>query len=113
MLSGEDLANVGPVALLQDLAAMATLGIGHVERNGHHYFRGLSMLPPEVQEQTLTHHGDLYRRHPDGYPTLDVRAGQIRTGSVVDAPFGTQMLLDSRQLTPLEEWRFESLGVDE
>src|SRR5581483_10437799 len=36
ILSGEDLANVGPVALLQDLAAMATLGIEHVERNGHH-----------------------------------------------------------------------------
>ncbi|MDE0838636.1 MAG: hypothetical protein OSB41_06225, partial [Kiritimatiellae bacterium] len=43
ILSGEDLANVGPVALLQDLAVMAAFGIEHVERNGHHYFKGLSM----------------------------------------------------------------------
>ncbi len=41
LMSGEGLANVGPVALLNDLAAMAVLGMGDVERNGHHYFAGL------------------------------------------------------------------------
>jgi hypothetical protein len=45
VLSGEDLCNLGPVALLQDLAMMALLGIEHVERNGHHYYRGLSLWP--------------------------------------------------------------------
>lgn len=45
ILSGEDLTNVGPVALIQDLAVMANLGIEHIERNGHHYFKGLSMFP--------------------------------------------------------------------
>ncbi|RIK51103.1 MAG: hypothetical protein DCC57_11005, partial [Chloroflexi bacterium] len=30
VLSGEDLCNIGPVALLQDLAVVATLGIPHV-----------------------------------------------------------------------------------
>jgi len=113
IISGEDLANVGPVALLQDLAAMATLGIDHVERNGHHYFRGLSMLPEDMQSLVLEQHGDLYRRHPSGFPTLDVRAGRIEVGSVVDAPFGTRFLLDSTQFTPLSEWRFETLGVAE
>jgi hypothetical protein len=113
VLSGEDLANVGPVALLQDLAAMATLGVEHVERNGHHYFRGLSMLPAKVQEQVLAEHGDLYRRHTDGFPTLDVRGGRIEVGSVVDAPFGTELLLDVRQFTPLADWRFDDLGVAE
>ena len=49
ILSGEDLSNVGPVSLPQDLAVMASLGIPHVERNGHHYFRGLSALPPDIQ----------------------------------------------------------------
>ncbi len=113
VISGEDLANVGPVALLQDLAVMASLGIEHVERNGHHYFRGLSMLPDDVQRQVLRHHGDLYRRHPDGYPTLDVHDGYLDVGSVVDAPFGTAFLLDSKQLTPLDEWDFDTLGVSE
>src|SRR5439155_21233361 len=35
VLTGEDLCNLGPVALLQDLATMALLGVEHVERNGH------------------------------------------------------------------------------
>jgi hypothetical protein len=112
-ISSEDLANVGPVALLQDLAVAATLGIEHVERNGHHYFAGLSALPPEVQAQVLRHHADLYRRHPDGYPTLDVVDGRVSLQSVVDAPFGTAFLVDPTQFTPLPEWRFESLGVSE
>ena len=51
ILSSEDLGNVGPVALLQDLAVAASLGVGHTERNGHHYFTGLSMYPQDVQAQ--------------------------------------------------------------
>ena len=113
IISGEDLANVGPVALLQDLAAVATLGISHVERNGHHYFRGLSMLPADVQQAVLAAHGDLYRSHPAGYPTLAVEQGQLAVGSAVDAPFGTGFLLDTEQFTPLDEWQYESLGVEE
>src|SRR5262249_17930380 len=58
ILSGEDLVNIGPVALLQDLTACATLGIASVERNGHHYFAGLSMFPLEVQQQILKAHFD-------------------------------------------------------
>ena len=80
ILSGEDLANVGPVALLQDFAVAATLGLTHVERNGHHYFPGLAMLPEEVQRETLRHHGDLYTTAPGGYPTLDVRQGAVQPG---------------------------------
>jgi len=49
IISAEDLCNLGPVALLEDLAVLATLGIEHAERNGHHYFAGLSMLPDDVQ----------------------------------------------------------------
>lgn len=82
ILSGEDLANVGPVALLQDLAVAATLGIPHLERNGHHYFRGVSLGAPEL----LKHHGDLYQ--DCGFTTLDIQNGRINVGSVIDAPFG-------------------------
>ena len=47
-MSGEDLANVGPVALLNDLTVMSSLGVNHVERNGHHYFSGLSMYDKDL-----------------------------------------------------------------
>lgn len=88
VLSGEDLSNIGPLALLQDLAVLTTLGVSHAERNGHHYFRGLASWPPALQNAILTHHNDLYRRHPDGYPTLRVQQGTLNLGSVVGAPFG-------------------------
>ena len=87
-LSGEDLANVGPVALLQDLAIMATLGITHVERNGHHYFKGLSAWPEHVRDAMLAHHGDLYRSHTDGYPTLRIENGRLDLTSLNAAPLG-------------------------
>src|SRR5207247_11402064 len=54
IMSGEDLCNVGPLALLQDLAAMAALGINSVERNGHHYLAGLSQFPASTQQQIAT-----------------------------------------------------------
>jgi hypothetical protein len=105
ILSGEDLANIGPVALLQDLAVCAGLGIPSVERNGHHYFAGLSMFPGPVQDQVLTAHGDLYRQSRDGWPTLAIQNGIIETSSVALAPFGVAPRVDVQQFPTLEEWR--------
>jgi hypothetical protein len=94
MLSGEDLSNIGPVALLQDLAAAACLGITSIERNGHHYFAGLSQFPASVQAHILEHHGDLYTRSTAGWPRLDVKNGRLQIGSVLAAPFGYEGELD-------------------
>ena len=94
ILTGEDLANVGPVALLQDLATVATLGLSHVERNGHHYFRGLSMFDSSFQEQVLSAHGDLYHRSEQGFATLAITHGQLNLASVNSAPFGVSLLAE-------------------
>ena len=107
--SSEDLASVGPVSMLQDLAVLASLGIEHSQRNGHHYFAGLSMFPVDVQEDVLTAHPTLYRRHDRGYPVVDVRQGRLDTGSVASAPFGYGIELDTRRFTPLEQWTVDSL----
>src|SRR5262249_14265507 len=111
ILSSEDLSNVGPISLLQDTAAAANLGITHLERNGHHFFRGLSMFPPSVQHQILERHGDSYRRHEGGYPTLAIRDGRLSIGSLLDSPFGVAFELDPTQFTPLDAWTFDSLGL--
>ena len=103
-LSGEDLANVGPITLLQDLAMMALLGITHVERNGHHYFRGLSALPSPMQQATLRAHPDLYREAAAGFPTLDIRAGSLTLGTVNAAPFGFAADLSPDCFEPLADW---------
>lgn len=111
VMSGEDLANIGPIALIEDLSALATLGIGHAERNGHHYFRGLSMYPEDVQGQVVTELGDLYRHHPRGYATLSIKSGKIDIGTVVDAPFGPAFPFDPTRYTPFDEWDYRSLGA--
>ncbi len=111
ILSSEDLANVGPVALLQDLAVLATLGVTHSERNGHHYFAGLGMYPESVQAQVLAHHRLLYRKHDNGFPILNVQQGQVDVSCEVDAPFGYGFDLDTTQFTPLDDWSAETLEV--
>ncbi len=111
VLSGEDLTTIGPVALTQDLAVMASLGIGHVERNGHHYFKGLSMFSEAVQAGVRERHGDLYRRHDRGFATLNILSGAIDLSSVVDAPFGVGFEVDTSEFTPLEGWSFDTLGA--
>ncbi|MEM9587946.1 MAG: hypothetical protein AAGA03_11760 [Planctomycetota bacterium] len=87
-MSGEDLVNIGPVALLQDLAAHAAMGNTTVERNGHHYYRGLSAFPPRISAMMLENHGDLYTNMDDQYARLDVRDGELPMDSVNAAPFG-------------------------
>jgi hypothetical protein len=67
------------------------------------------MFPPQVQEQVLRHHGDLYRRHPQGFPALNIQHGQLNIGSTIDAPFGIDFDLDTSAFTPLSEWKYESL----
>lgn len=89
VLSGEDLTNVGPIGLVQDLAAQAVLGVTSVERNGQHYFAGLSQFPAGLQAHALAYHGDLFVRHEGaGWPRVDVREGKVALGSVLRAPFG-------------------------
>ncbi len=115
IMSAEDLVNIGPVALLQDLAVISALGINHAERNGHQYFKGLSMFPDEIQDELLMAHPDLYVPHPvEGFPTLDIQDGAISTRSVNQAPFGYSQYLDPGCcFIPETEWKFESLEIND
>jgi L-alanine-DL-glutamate epimerase-like enolase superfamily enzyme len=88
VLSGEDLTNIGPIALLQDLAVQSALGIASVERNGHHYFRGLSAFAYSLQKQIVENHPDLYQWTPSGFATLRIADGTIALDSVHRAAFG-------------------------
>lgn len=106
LMSGEDLCNVGPVALLQDLAVCASLGIESVERNGHHYNAGLSQFPTQLQDQIIKSHGDLYQRSEAGWPTLNIREGEINLASINESAFGVRFLLDPSQFTPAAQWQW-------
>lgn len=104
VMSGEDLANIGPVALLQDLAVVASLGVSSVERNGHHYFAGLSAFPESIQKQILHQHGDLYERTNDGWPSLRIVGGELSLESIVNSPLGVGFEIDVTQFTPRTRW---------
>ncbi len=103
ILSAEDLGNVGPVALLQDLAMVAALSIDHVERNGHHYFQGLSMFPEATQQRVIEDHGDLYQMNERGFAALAPVEGRLNLGSVNASPFGVANIPEPALFEP---WDF-------
>jgi hypothetical protein len=109
ILSGEDLSNIAPISLQQDLAVMASLGIPHVERNGQHYFKGISYLPETEQRRLLKLHDDLFQWNAAGFATTKIMGGKIDIASCVRAPFGTSFEPDLSGFTPLDDWSFDSL----
>ena len=110
-LSAEDLSNLPVVALQADLATVALLGIHHVERNGHHYFRGLAHLSAAEQMDALARHPDLYERRGDDV-YLRVRDGALECRSLQVPGMGFAALPDMARLTPPEQWDFASLGQE-
>jgi len=101
--SGEDLTNLPAVALQQDLALMCALGVDDIERNGHHYFRGLDHLPEQERRSALEEHADLYSVDLDG-ARVNITAGNMHTGSTDCVGFGYQHEVAFHELTPLEDW---------
>lgn len=101
IISGEDLANVGPVALLNDLSVMSSLGINHVERNGHHYFAGLSVYPKDLQEKICLAHPDIYSFGQLDFPSLIINNGLISLDSLTRRAFGCGLELDEENVKKL------------
>jgi hypothetical protein len=110
LLTGEDLCNLGPLALQQDLAMMAILGIDHVERNGHHYYRGLSMFPRDWQDAVLRTHDDFYALDAGEFARLRIENGRISLASLNRAPFGVEPQLDVSAFAPLERTQFARIS---
>jgi hypothetical protein len=112
LITGEDLSNVAPIALMQDLAVLATLGITHAERNSQHYFRGLTYLPEDMADAVLAQHHDMYHRHERGFPTAMIENGKLNIESIINAPFGGRIEFDREQFPTIDDWSFESLGIE-
>jgi hypothetical protein len=111
ILSAEDLTNLPVVPLQADLCSVALLGIGHVERNGHHYFRGLGYLPKAEQAAALEAHPDLYEQR-DGEVFLRIEDGGLDIRSLQCPGMGFSALPDMAAMTPPEAWDFASLGQE-
>lgn len=106
--SAEDLTCLPVVSLQADLAVVAALGIPHVERNGHHYFRGLDHLPEPEAEAALAAHADLYERSQGGI-RLANGGGLLNIGSLQTPGMGFAPLPDlARRIAP-GDWSFDML----
>lgn len=103
--SAEDLTNLGVLALQQDLCTVAALGLEHVERNGHHYFRGLGHLSEREAESALARHPELWERVDDRIQ-LRIRGGQLDLSGLQVPGYGYGSEIDWEARTPLEDWSF-------
>jgi hypothetical protein len=81
LLSGEDLTCQAGLAVQQDTLLAASLGVAHIERNGHHYVHGFGMAPAAEAHAFAAAHPGLYRATPDG-AVLAVRDGRLDLASL-------------------------------
>ncbi len=101
-MTGEDLTCQAGVAVQQDLAWVSLLGIAHVERNGHHYVRGMHGAPPAEQAAFLESHPDLYR-DVGGAACLRIERGRVALGSLWRAGFARSVDPDFSAMTPMTQ----------
>lgn len=107
--SAEDLTCLPTVSLQADLAVVAALGISHVERNGHHYFRGLDHLPAGEAEAALAAHPELYERSGNRVQ-LAIRDGALEVGSLDTPGLGSSVTPNLKDRIAPADWSFEMLN---
>lgn len=76
LLSGEDLTCQAGLAVQQDTLLAASLGVGHIERNGHHYVDGFGAAPAAEALAFAAAHPGLYAEQ-GGRVRLQVRNGHL------------------------------------
>lgn len=111
-LSAEDLCNQPVVPLQQDLCVASALGVTHAERNGHHYAGLLDHLSQKERAQALSQHGSLYEPH-GASGRLRIRDGVVDVRSLQVPGLGIAGEVDFESMIPVDDWKFESLGIEE
>ena len=95
------------MSLHQDLVHVAALGVDHLERNGHHYIRGLDHMSAHERGRCLANHGDLYSA-VGGTGFMDIRGGRIEIGSLQIPGMGIGGIVDIDAMCPLASWLGEN-----
>ena len=99
-IAGEDLTCQAGLAVQQDLALGALIGVTHAERNGHHYVDGFADTPATEAEAFLVAHPDLYVR--DGKKVrLAIHDGDLLTESLTTPGFASSVHPDWSTMQPL------------
>ncbi|MBR0743326.1 hypothetical protein JQ582_05300 [Bradyrhizobium japonicum] len=101
-VTGEDLTCQAGLAVQQDLALGAFIGVTHAERNGHHYVDGFGETPAAEAQAFAAAHPDLYADAGQGV-RLSIHDGDLLTGSLTTTGFATSVHPDWSALAPLEQ----------
>jgi len=101
-ITGEDLTCQAGLAVQQDVALGALIGITHAERNGHHYVDGFAGTPVAEADAFMAAHPDLYV--DDGHGVrLAIHDGDLLTGSLTAPGFATAVHPVWSTLSPLQQ----------
>ncbi len=103
-IAGEDLTCQPGLAVQQDLALNALLGLSHAERNGHHYVDGFGGAPAAEAEAFLGGHPDLYS-NAGGKVRLAIHDGDLLTGSLTAPGFACAVHPNGSTMAPLDRPR--------
>ena len=87
-VTAEDLTCQAGLAVQQDLALGALIGVSHSERNGHHYVDGFGDTPVDEANAFLAAHPDLYARAGNKV-RLAIHDGDLLTGSLTAPGFAS------------------------
>src|SRR4029077_17060314 len=85
-ITGEDLTCQAGLAVQQDLALGAQIGVTHAEPNGHHYVDGFGDTPAAEAQAFLAAHSDLYVSDGNNI-RLSIHDGDLVTRSMATPGF--------------------------
>ncbi|HUG21638.1 hypothetical protein [Piscinibacter sp.] len=100
LLSGEDLTCQAGLAVQQDTLLAASLGVIHIERNGHHYVDGFGVAPDAEAQAFADAHPSLYET-TNGRVRLAVRDGRLALATLHVPGFASAAMPRWDSLTPI------------
>jgi hypothetical protein len=100
ILSGEDLTCQAGLAVQQDTLLAASLGITHVERNGHHFVDGFGIASAAEAQAFAAAHAGFYRVE-GGRPRLHVAAGRLDLATLHVPGFASAAMPRWDELIPI------------
>ncbi|MBX3538047.1 MAG: enolase [Chelatococcus sp.] len=101
-VTGEDLTCQAGLAVQQDTALVACLGISHVERNGHHYVDGFGAAPAAEAAAFAAAMPGFYERQGDAL-VLAVGGGALPTAPLFTPGFASGAMPDWAGLAQIED----------
>jgi hypothetical protein len=107
-ITGEDLTCQAGLAVQQDLALGALIGVTHAERNGHHYVDGFGETPMAEAQAFMSAHPDLYVGDGNNI-RLAIHDGDLLTGSLIAPGFASGAHPLWSAMSPLEQPKAEIL----